>query len=123
MNEQTGPESDRSTYPMPIFANFTIEDMAAGEAFNNALGFLTLAVKGEDRGKLVERAKTLPGTVVAGPVDTDWLTTEAAINDPHGNQISVTAPRLTEHADAGEWVQQNTSGDFETPTSSLDPTQ
>lgn len=43
MDEQTGPEIDRSIYVMPMFANFTVKDLAASERFYNSLGFITLA--------------------------------------------------------------------------------
>lgn len=162
MNEQTVPEIDRSIYIMPMFASLTVADLAGGESFYNALGFITLATipgmdgnvqlvhlrrmkyqdmlmtaqtqggagtpitfaaGGEDLGKLAERAKALHGAVVAGPVDTPWFTNDVTIDDPDGNRIVFSAPRMAEQADAMEWVGQNISGDFETPTSSLDPAQ
>jgi predicted lactoylglutathione lyase len=43
MDEQTGPEIDRSIYGMPMFANFTVKNLAAAESFYNAIGFITLA--------------------------------------------------------------------------------
>ena len=43
MNENTALEIDRSIYGMPMFANFTVGDLAVSESFYNALGFIALA--------------------------------------------------------------------------------
>jgi predicted lactoylglutathione lyase len=43
MDKSTAPEIDRSIYGMPMFANFTVSDLAASEALYHALGFITLA--------------------------------------------------------------------------------
>jgi predicted lactoylglutathione lyase len=43
MSENTTPEIDRTIYPMPMFATFQVADIAAAEAFYNAVGFHSLA--------------------------------------------------------------------------------
>ena len=43
MDEQTGPVIDRSIYGIPMFANFTVKNLAAAELLYNAIGFITLA--------------------------------------------------------------------------------
>ncbi|MFV2174392.1 VOC family protein [Actinomadura sp. LOL_016] len=39
----TAPEIDRTIYPMPMFATFQVADLAAAEAFYEAVGFVSLA--------------------------------------------------------------------------------
>jgi predicted lactoylglutathione lyase len=49
MSEHTTPIIDRTIYPMPMFATFQVRDIAAAEAFYQAVGFISLAtVPGED---------------------------------------------------------------------------
>ncbi|MEV6773712.1 VOC family protein [Nocardia sp. NPDC051030] len=43
MSENTTPAIDRTIYPMPMFATFHVADVAAAEAFYQAVGFITLA--------------------------------------------------------------------------------
>jgi hypothetical protein len=43
MTEKTGPEIDRSIYPMPMFVNLVAENLAATERLYAAAGFVTLA--------------------------------------------------------------------------------
>lgn len=37
------PDIDRTIYPMPMFATFQVADLAAAEAFYQAVGFVSLA--------------------------------------------------------------------------------
>jgi hypothetical protein len=39
----TAPAIDRTIYPMPMFATFRVADIAAAEAFYQAVGFVSLA--------------------------------------------------------------------------------
>lgn len=84
---------------------------------------ITFAAGGEDLSKLTEKVKQLYGAVVTGPVDTLWFTKDVTIDDPDGNRVIFTEPRMAEQTSALKWAQQNISGDFEAPTSSLDSTQ
>lgn len=43
MTKKTGPEIDRSIYPMPMFVNLVSRDLAATEHLYSAAGFVTLA--------------------------------------------------------------------------------
>lgn len=43
MTEKTGPEIDRSIYPMPMFINLVSRDLTATERLYAAAGFVTLA--------------------------------------------------------------------------------
>ncbi|GAB2516279.1 VOC family protein [Nocardia heshunensis] len=43
MSENTIPAIDRTIYPMPMFANFRVRDIAAATAFYEAIGFIALA--------------------------------------------------------------------------------
>ena len=43
MSEDTTPETDRTIYPMPMFATFQVADIAVAEAFYQAVGFISLA--------------------------------------------------------------------------------
>lgn len=43
MTEKTGPAIDRSIYPMPMFINLVVSDLAASEALYAQAGFVTLA--------------------------------------------------------------------------------
>ncbi|MGY1550702.1 VOC family protein [Microbacterium sp. A588] len=43
MTEKTGPIIDRSIYPMPMFINLVVSDLAAAEALYAQAGFVTLA--------------------------------------------------------------------------------
>lgn len=48
------PAIDRTIYPMPMFATFQVRDLAAAEAFYQAVGFVSLAtVTGPDGAALV----------------------------------------------------------------------
>lgn len=162
MNESTAPEIDRSIYGMPMFANFTVGNLAASETLYHALGFITLATipgmdgevqlvhlrrmryqdilmtvgaasgrgpsitfdaGGRDLGELAARANDVHGAVVTGPVDTRWFTTDVTIEDPDGNRVIFTAPRMSDRAAAAEWAEQNISGDFETPPAESNPTR
>lgn len=160
MNKSTVPEVDRSIYGMPMFANFTVTNLAASEALYHALGFITLATipgmdgevqlvhlrrmryqdilmtvgaasgggpsitfdaGGQDLGELGARASGVLGSVVTGPVDTRWFTTDVTIEDRDGNRIIFTAPRVSDRAAAVEWAEKNISGDFKTPPVEFNP--
>lgn len=84
---------------------------------------ITFAAGGEELSTLADRAGELQGAVVVGPVKTPWFTTDVTIDDADGHRIIFTAPRVAEQADAMKWAQQNISGDFEAPTSRVDPAQ
>ena len=43
MTKKTGPEIDRSIYPMPMFVNLVSQDLTATESLYAAAGFVTLA--------------------------------------------------------------------------------
>ena len=43
MTEKTGPAIDRSIYPMPMFINLVVSDLAASETLYAQAGFVTLA--------------------------------------------------------------------------------
>ncbi|WP_017572924.1 VOC family protein [Nocardiopsis halotolerans] len=43
MSEHTVPTIDRTIYPMPMFATLQVADVAAAEAFYQAVGFVSLA--------------------------------------------------------------------------------
>ena len=43
MTEKTGPAIDRSIYPMPMFVNLVVSDLAIAEALYASAGFVTLA--------------------------------------------------------------------------------
>ncbi|GAB0103206.1 hypothetical protein JMUB6875_21780 [Nocardia sp. JMUB6875] len=43
MSENTAPAIDRTIYPMPMFANFAVADIAAATAFYESVGFIALA--------------------------------------------------------------------------------
>jgi len=160
MNKSTVPEVDRSIYGMPMFANFTVNNLAASEALYHALGFITLATipgtdgevqlvhlrrmryqdilmtvgaasgrgpsitfdaGGQDLGERAALADGVQCSVVTGPVDTRWFTTDVTIEDPDGNRIIFTAPRLRDRAAAVEWAEKNISGDFKTPLAEFNP--
>ncbi|MEC3918065.1 VOC family protein [Nocardia sp. CDC160] len=146
MSENTTPAIDRTIYPMPMFANFAVTDIAAATAFYEAVGFIALATipgpdgtpvvvhlrrmkyqdlllvpgqaktgsttvsfsaGGED---LAERAKSLrerdfPGARIEGPADTAWYTSDVTIDDPDGNRVILTAPRMAEIDQAKQWAK------------------
>lgn len=55
------------------------------------------------------------GAEVAGPTDTLWFTTDVSFSDADGNTLTLTAPRVADHAQAQAWASDHISGDFEIP--------
>ena len=54
MSQHTAPAIDRTIYPMPMFATFRVADIAATEAFYQAVGFVSLAtIPGPDGSPVV----------------------------------------------------------------------
>ena len=54
MSQHTAPAIDRTIYPMPMFATFRVADIAAAEAFYQAVGFVSLAtIPGPDGSPVV----------------------------------------------------------------------
>jgi len=78
---------------------------------------ITLAAGGVDLAELAARVAAGPakGVNVEGPIDTPWFTTDVRIVDADGNRIIVTGPRMADFPAAADWVQENISGDFDTP--------
>ena len=93
--------------------------MTAGVGTGNGPS-ITFDAGGQDLGELAAGAIGVQGAVVTGPIDTRWFTTDVTIEDPDGNRIIFTAPRMRDRAAAAEWAEQNFSGDFEAPSSDLD---
>lgn len=75
MSENTIPAIDRTIYPMPMFANFRVRDIAAATAFYEAVGFVALAaIPGPDGTPVVVHLRRMkyqdlllvPGDAVTG---------------------------------------------------------
>lgn len=84
---------------------------------------LTFDAGGADLGELAARARSLPGVVVTGPLDTLWFTTDVTVEDPDGNRIIFTARRMGDSAAAAEWAEQNIFGEFQAPSPDFESAQ
>ncbi|MCP2336449.1 VOC family protein [Actinomadura rupiterrae] len=58
------------------------------------------------------REAAFEGAHVSGPSDTPWFTSDLTIDDPDGNRIILTAPRMGEMGQAKEWAK-TFEGDYE----------
>ena len=73
--------------------------------------------------EVADRIRSAGGDVT-GPVDTPWFTTDVRFADADGNTVTLTAPRMADQAAAQAWVNDQITGDFETPEgSAFDPTR
>lgn len=162
MTEDKGPTIDRSIYPMPMFVNLVVSDLAAAQTLYASAGFVTLATipgpggvpslvhlrREKYQDILITQGAPIRGTVTAsfaagevdlddvadrirsaggdvtGPFDTPWFTTDVRFADADGNTLSLTAPRTADQAAAQAWVNDQITGDFETPEEiAFDPTR
>lgn len=90
MTEKNGPAIDRSIYPMPMFVNFVVSDLAAAEALYAAAGFVPLAtIPGPDgapslvhlRREKYQDILMTPGAAVRGTVSVSFAAGDVGLAD------------------------------------------
>jgi catechol 2,3-dioxygenase-like lactoylglutathione lyase family enzyme len=106
MPDDTAPVIDRTIYPMPMFATFRVADIAAAEAFYQAVGFISLAtIPGQDGSTVLVHLRRMkyqdllitPGDPIPGSATVSFAA--------GGEDLAALAGRLRAAAPAGARVE------------------